>query len=106
MDGIILLIVLLIVCFYFRDFGKIVYAIAIIDIFLRIFYYVINNVEINGISSYIEEHLKESVPDIICSYTSGLFCNILVWIYVIIMGIFYTTFFFFKINFVDKNICL
>lgn len=97
-DGIILIIVLLIVCFYFRNFYKIVNAVAIIDIFLRIFYYVINNVEINGISSYIEEYLPKSVPTIIESYTDGLFCNILIWIYVIIMGIFlfYTIRNFFK----------
>lgn len=98
MDGIILLIIILIACFYFRDFYKIVHAIAIIDIFLRIFYYVINNVEINGISSYVEDYLPKSVPSIIEAYTDGLFCNILVWFYVIIMGIFlfYTIRAFFK----------
>lgn len=98
MDGIILLILILIVCFYFRNFYKIVNAIAIIDIFLRIFYFFINNVEINGISSYIEEYLPKSVPAIIESYTDGLFCNLLIWIYVILMAIFlfYTVRAFFK----------
>lgn len=98
MDAIILIILLLIVCFYFRNFYKIVNAVAIIDIFLRIFYYVIHNVEINGISEYIEKYLPESVPSIIRSYTDGLFCNILIWLYVIIMGIFlfYTIRHFFK----------
>ena len=91
MDGIILIILILIVCFYFRDFYKIVNAVAIIDIFLRIFYFVVHNVEINGISEYIEKYLPESVPAIILNYKKvlgSLMCNLLIWVYVIIMGIF------------------
>ena len=88
MDAIILIILILIVCFYFRNFYKIVNAIAIIDIFLRLFSYIIRNVEIKGISEYVEKYLPESVPAIIESYTDGLICNVLVWLYVIIMGIF------------------
>ena len=98
MDAIILIVLLIIVCFYFRSFYKIVNAIAIIDIFLRIFYYIIHNVEINGISEYIEKYLPKSVPSIIETYTDGLICNVLVWLYVIVMGIFlfYTIRHFFK----------
>lgn len=98
MDAIILIILLIVVCFYFRNFYKIVNAIAIVDIFLRIFYFIIHNVEINGISEYIEKYLPASVPSIIEVYTDGLICNILVWIYVIIMGVFlfYTIKHFFK----------
>lgn len=88
MDGIILLILIIIVCFYFRNFYKIVNAVAIIDIFLRIFYYIIRNVEINGISNYIEKYLPESIPVIIRANTAGLLCNILVWLYVVTMTIF------------------
>lgn len=88
MDAIILIILLVVVCFYFRSFYKIVHAVAIIDIFLRIFYYIIHNVEINGISEYVEKYLPRSIPDIIETYTDGLICNLLVWLYVILMGIF------------------
>ena len=91
MDAIILIILLLFVCFYFRDFYKIVNAVAIVDIFLRIFYYVIHNVEIKGISEYVEKYLPDSVPSIILNYKNmlgELVCNILIWVYVIIMGIF------------------
>ncbi len=91
MDGIILIILILIVCFYFRDFYKIVNAVAIIDIFLRIFYFIVHNVEIRGISEYVEKYLPESVPAIILNYKKvlgSLMCNLLIWVYVIIMGIF------------------
>ena len=91
MDGIILIILVLIVCFYFRDFYKIVNAVAIIDIFLRIFYFIVHNVEIRGISEYVEKYLPESVPAIILNYKKvlgSLMCNLLIWVYVIIMGIF------------------
>ena len=91
MDAIILIILLVVVCFYFRSFYKIVYAIAIIDIFLRIFYYIVHNVEINGISEYVEKYLPGSVYEIILNYKKvlgTLMCNVLVWLYVIIMVIF------------------
>lgn len=88
MDGIILLILVIIVCFYFRNFYKIINAVAIIDIFLRIFHFVIFNVEIRGISEHIEKYLPDSVPTIIKSNTGGLLSNILVWLYVINMTVF------------------
>ena len=91
MDGIILIILVLIVCFYFRDFYKIVNAVAIIDIFLRIFYFIVHHVEIRWISEYVEKYLPESVPAIILNYKKvlgSLMCNLLIWVYVIIMGIF------------------
>lgn len=98
MDAIVLIILIIVVCFYFRSFYKIVNAIAIVDIFLRIFYFIINNIEIKGISKYVEKYLPASIPSIIESYTDGLICNILIWLYVIIMGIFlfYTIKYFFK----------
>lgn len=88
MDGILLLILIIIVCFYYRNFYKIVNAVAIIDIFLRIFHFVIFNVEIRGISEHIEKYLPDSVPTIIESNTSGLLSSILVWLYVINMTVF------------------
>ena len=42
MDGIIIIIILIVVGVYFRKVDKIVMGVAIIDIFLRLFNYIIN----------------------------------------------------------------
>ena len=60
----------------------------LIIIFLRIFHYLVVNIEIKGISEYVEKYLPESIPDIIGNYTSDMLYDILIWIYVIIMAIF------------------
>ena len=88
MDAIIIIILLIVVGFYFRKFDKVVMAIGIVDIFLRLFNYLINNIQINGISEYIEKYLPASIPTIINNYTTDIVANILTWIYVICMGIF------------------
>lgn len=98
MDGIIIIIILIVVGVYFRKVDKIVMGVAIIDIFLRLFNYIISNIQINGISEYIEKYLPASIPSIIGNYTTDIICNILMWLYVICMAIFlgYTVKYFFK----------
>lgn len=98
MDGIIIIIILIVVGVYFRKVDKIVMGVAIIDIFLRLFNYIISNIQINGISEYIEKYLPASIPSIIGNYTTDIIYNILMWLYVICMAIFlgYTVKYFFK----------
>ena len=98
MDGIIIIIILIVVGVYFRKVDKIVMVVAIIDIFLRLFNYIISNIQINGISEYIEKYLPASIPSIIGNYTTDIIYNILMWLYVICMAIFlgYTVKYFFK----------
>lgn len=88
MDAIIVIILLIVVGFYFRRFDKVIMGIGIVDIFLRIFNYLINNIQINGISEYIEKYLPVSIPAIINHYTSDVIASILMWVYVICMGVF------------------
>lgn len=98
MDGIIIIIILIVVGVYFRRVDKIVMGVAIIDIFLRLFNYIISNIQINGISEYVEKYLPSSMPSIIGSYTTDIIYHILMWLYVICMAIFlgYTIRYFFK----------
>lgn len=98
MDWLVIVILLVIVGVYFRKFDKVVYAVAIIDIFLRVFKFLINNIQINGISEYVERYLPANIPSIINNYTTDILFNILTWIYVICMAIFlfYNIKYFFK----------
>lgn len=88
MDGIIIIAVIVAVCVYFRRFDKGVYGVAIVDIFLRIFNYLITHVKIDGITEYLTKYLPKSIPGVIKHYTSDIVCDLLIWAYVIIMGIF------------------
>lgn len=98
MDAIIIIAIILFVAFYYRKVDKIVTGIAIVDIFLRIFHYLVVNIEINGISEHVEKYLPGSIPDIIGRYTSDIIYDILIWVYVIVMAIFlgYTIRYFIK----------
>lgn len=88
MDWLVIVILIVVVGVYFRRFDKVVYAVAIIDIFLRVFKFLISNIQINGISEYVERYLPANIPAIISNYTSDILYNVLTWIYVICMTIF------------------
>ena len=88
MDAIIIIAIIAVIAFYFRRVDKVVTGVAIVDIFLRIFHYLVVNIEIKGISEYVEKYLPESIPEIIGNYTSDMLYDILIWLYVIIMAIF------------------
>lgn len=98
MDAIIVLAIIAIVAFYFRRLDKVVMGFAIVDIFLRIFHYLVVNIEIKGISEHVEKYLPASIPDIIGNYTSDVLYDILIWVYVVVMTIFlgYTIRYFIK----------
>ncbi len=88
MDGIIILIIIIVVGVYFRRVDKVVTGVAIVDIFLRLFRFLVENIQINGISEYIEKYLPASIPSIINAYTTDIINSILLWIYVICMAVF------------------
>lgn len=84
---IIVLIVLIIVC-WFRKFSSFIYALAIIDIFLRILSFIAGNIGIKQISDFIHSYFPSSIPSVINSYSSGILNTILLWGFVICYGIF------------------
>ena len=96
-DVIIVLILLAVVIFLFRRFSSFVYAVAIIDIFLRILTFIRDN-SVPELKSLIGKYFPESIAAIICNYYSGILYTILILIYVIIFAIFlgYITKYFIK----------
>ena len=88
MDGIIVIALIVAGCVYFRRFDKGVYSVAIVDLFLRIFNYLITHVKIDGITDHLIKYLPKSIPGLIENYTSDVLADILIWVYVIVMGIF------------------
>lgn len=87
-DAIIIIALILIAFGWFRRFSKTVYAVATIDIFLRIIDYIANNIGIKEFRSFVNSVFPNSIPNIIGNYTSGIVYTILVWGYVVIMCFF------------------
>jgi len=96
-DVIIVLCLLVAVIFVFRKFSSFVYAVAIIDIFLRILTFIKYN-SVPELKSLIGKYFPESIPSIVAKYSDGIFYTILMWAYVGIFTIFlvYTIKYFLK----------
>jgi hypothetical protein len=83
-DLIIVILLLIMVVFYFRRWSNFVYAVAIIDIFLRILAFIRDNVPIPELKRFLAKYFSSSVPDILDNYTKGILFTILMWVLVII----------------------
>jgi hypothetical protein len=90
-DVIILLVLLLLSIFIFRKFSSFIYSIALIDIFLRIIYYIATHLPINlgDVTNYIITYFPKSIADIISKYTNGIVCDLLMWVYIAFMAVFW-----------------
>lgn len=88
MDAIILILLIIVIGFWFRKLESVVYLIAIIDIFLRILTTIKNNISSTEIYTFLNNYIPSSVPNIIDRHTSGLFNEVILWIYLFVMIIF------------------
>lgn len=88
MDALIIILILLFVIISYKRFSKFTYAIAIIDIFLRILNFLKLNLGIVEIRNFISRYFSSDIPAIICKYTNGILSDILIWAYVIIFTFF------------------
>ena len=84
-DAIIVVALIIVAFCWFRRFSKMVYAVAIIDIFLRLLNYVSANIGIPGFNTWVSGLFPESIPGLLDNYMSGIFLTIFVWIYVLFM---------------------
>lgn len=88
MDAFILLVIVVFLMCWYRKFSKVVYGIAMIDIFLRIIDFFTHNLYIKELSDFANRYLPKSIPYVISSYLNGVLELILIWAYVIIMAVF------------------
>ncbi len=91
-DSVIIIVVLLVVLFFFKSFGGFIYAVAIIDIFLRLLAYITSNLALGEISSIVSNNVPDSIPYIIRTHSSGIIQDILMWalVFIYIMFLYYT----------------
>ncbi len=98
MDLIILVVLIGIVVFFFKQFSSFVYFVMIADIFLRLMHGIAGLLKIVEFTNFVDKYIPASVPGIINTYSTGIFNTLLILGYIILVSIFefYTIRIFFK----------
>ena len=87
-DAIIIVALIIVAFCWFRKFSKMVYAVAIIDIFLRLINYISSNIGISGFNGWVTSLFPNSMPGLLDKYMDGILLTVFVWIYVCLMVVF------------------
>ena len=93
-----ILIILIIILIVKRSFSSFIYAVVIIDMFLRIITFIKINLLSGALYTAINNYVPASLSSLISSYAGGIIETFLIWCIVIIYVIFefYTIRIFFK----------
>ncbi len=84
-DLILLIVIIIAVVMYCRNFSAFVFITAIIDILLRILAFIRSHIGLPDFKAFLEKYFPDSVFSIIDKYTNGDISIILKWLFVIIM---------------------
>ena len=81
---IILVITIIIVALFFKDFKSVVYFLGIIEIFLRLIHKISSLLKIDTFTEFINKYIPSSLEGIINTYSSGILNIVLIWILVLL----------------------
>ena len=87
MDLIILLVLITLIVIIRKDFKSFIYSLGAIEILFRVLHFLGDNLGITELSKFISANIPKSIISIFANYSNGLFYEILVWVFVIFMGI-------------------
>lgn len=85
---IILVLAIIIVGIWFKNFKSVVYFIGIIEIFFRLTHKIVNLLNIKEITHFINKYIPESIEQIVNNYSSGLLNTVLIWILILLISYF------------------
>jgi len=82
MDVILIIIVISIIAvgLFFKDFKSVVYFIGILDIIFRLFHKFSSLIKVKEITNFVNTYIPNSIESIINNYSSGILNIILIWI--------------------------
>lgn len=81
---IILVIAIIIVGLFFKDFKSVVYFVGIIDIFFRLLHKICTLLPIKALSEFVSFYIPSSIESIIDYYSSGILNTILICLLVLL----------------------
>lgn len=88
MELIILIVSLVVVFLVFKKVRNLIFFIAIVDIFLRIVTFIKQNITVPELYDFLNKYIPLSIPNIIDKHVSGIFNEILIWVYVAVFIVF------------------
>ena len=77
---IVLVVAIIAVGLFFRDFKSVVYFLGIIDIIFRLFHKLIELVKISALTDFVIEYIPSSLEAIINHYSTGILNTVLIWV--------------------------
>lgn len=80
MDLIIVLVVIGIVVFFFRDYKHAVYFLGILELLFRLIYFVVEHLKIAALSKFVKAYIPSSLFSVLSKYSTGLLYDILAWL--------------------------
>ena len=79
MDLIIILILIAVIVFFFRDFKHTAYFFGIVEIFFRLLHFIADHIHIPELSKFINQYIPSSLFTMLGKYANGLLYEILMW---------------------------
>lgn len=76
---IILVVAIIVVGLFFKDFKYSVYLLGILEIFFRLIYKIASLLKINELTIFINTYIPSSWESVINSYSSGFINMVLIW---------------------------
>ena len=84
-DLVVLILLIIGIVMYSRHFSSFVFIVAIIDVLLRILYFIRTHVGLPDFNKFVSRYFPESMFGLIDKYTRGDINIILKWIFVVLM---------------------
>lgn len=85
---IILVIAIIVVGIFFKDFKSVVYFLGIIEIFFRLLHKLISLINVAAITDFVTTYIPNSLESIINHYSQGILNTILIWILFLLFAYF------------------
>ena len=87
MDLVIILVIIALVVILRRDLKSFIYSLGALEIFFRVIHFIGDHLGIIKLNEFINNYIPDSIKTVLEQYSDGLLESILVWIFVIFMGI-------------------
>ena len=81
---IVLVVSIILVGIFFKDFRSVVYFLGIIEIFFRLAHRIESLLEIKEFSYFVSKYIPISLEEVINTYSSGILNTVLIWILVLL----------------------
>ena len=84
MDLIIIVLLILVIGFVFRDFKSVVYLFGILEIFFRLLHQIALKLNVPAFTTFINNYIPSSLSALLDKYADGLLFEVLEWLLIII----------------------